>query len=479
MSHDLESYELYLELLRPALTPYYYNAPPPPPPPPTDMTSTAPKPFSLSVSSKPSTAIDRKDPTANKRSLAALGSDDEDSDHESSHRGKVQLVSGFDHQRGGALDASENGKKPASPLVIPALTNRDWRREAELRRGTKKAIYVPEEAKRGEVKEEDVREIENTGAGEMYGLQTFAKEGNEMEVDGEEEEAAPKVLTEDELAIAALMGTTKQQSDLVIAHASETNGWRDGRLDGNEDDAYRKDVSSRPDIPTLEDYAAVPVEEFGAALLRGMGWRGGEELGGKGRKPGDKSGKLRLVEKRPAFLGIGAKPVTDIPELGAWGKGDKKKHGRPDTTYIPVVKVDKRTGKIVNETAETKSNRNELERKNGSGRERSRELERNGSGRGDKKDGGQDRHSGRDRDSRRDRDPRREDDVERRRRRGRSSDRSLRNVDEYRESGRVRDRGGDRDRDRSDRKRDRDGGRNGERRRRSSRDRDYERRDRR
>jgi len=105
-------------------------------------------------------------------------------------------------------------------------------------------------------------------------------------------------------------------------------------------------VKSRPDVPSLEDYAAVPVEEFGAALLRGMGWKGGEELHDKGKSGDKKGGKLRIVEKRPAFLGLGAKPQSEIPELGTWGKGDKRKGSRrPDTTYVPVVKVSKKTGK--------------------------------------------------------------------------------------------------------------------------------------
>jgi hypothetical protein len=30
---------------------------------------------------------------------------------------------------------------------------------------------------------------------------------------------------------------------------------------------------------TLEDYEDVPVEEFGAALLRGMGWKDGQGIG--------------------------------------------------------------------------------------------------------------------------------------------------------------------------------------------------------
>lgn len=40
------------------------------------------------------------------------------------------------------------------------------------------------------------------------------------------------------------------------------------------------DVSIRPIEPTLDDYDSVPVEAFGSALLRGMGWKAGDPIGG-------------------------------------------------------------------------------------------------------------------------------------------------------------------------------------------------------
>lgn len=40
------------------------------------------------------------------------------------------------------------------------------------------------------------------------------------------------------------------------------------------------DVSIRPIEPTLDDYESVPVEAFGSALLRGMGWKAGDPIGG-------------------------------------------------------------------------------------------------------------------------------------------------------------------------------------------------------
>jgi hypothetical protein len=43
--------------------------------------------------------------------------------------------------------------------------------------------------------------------------------------------------------------------------------------------AFRDDYEKRPDETTMDDYDRVPVEEFGAALLRGLGWNEGEGIG--------------------------------------------------------------------------------------------------------------------------------------------------------------------------------------------------------
>ena len=39
-----------------------------------------------------------------------------------------------------------------------------------------------------------------------------------------------------------------------------------------ESEAFKKDVAGLPDTASLEEYAAMPVEIFGEAMLRGMGW---------------------------------------------------------------------------------------------------------------------------------------------------------------------------------------------------------------
>ncbi|RQM10547.1 hypothetical protein DD237_005183 [Peronospora effusa] len=80
---------------------------------------------------------------------------------------------------------------------------------------------------------------------------------------------------------------------------------------------YRHDVALRPDAPDVHSdvYESVPVEAFGAALLRGMGWRGDMDLDNVGEAP----------QPRHKLLGLGAtkRPGED--------KKKRKKRKKTDT----------------------------------------------------------------------------------------------------------------------------------------------------
>lgn len=70
-----------------------------------------------------------------------------------------------------------------------------------------------------------------------------------------------------------------------------------------EEDMLHHDVGTRPDEPTLHDYQSMPVEEFGAAMLRGMGWKEGMGAGKQRNGPA----QAPEVKRRAALLGLGAK----------------------------------------------------------------------------------------------------------------------------------------------------------------------------
>lgn len=83
------------------------------------------------------------------------------------------------------------------------------------------------------------------------------------------------------------------------------------------------DINVAPEEATAEEYENVPVEEFGAALLRGMGWKANNKKSLK--KMPELSGKKGL------FLGIGAKTEeADIMEELVAKKGV--------TFKVPLVK---------------------------------------------------------------------------------------------------------------------------------------------
>lgn len=245
--------------------------------------------------------------------------------------------------------------------MIHGQRNRDWREESRRKRGRNILPAEVQAARAGKVKDGEGDVL--NGGPEAYGLTFVAKDvagpvGNHnvsttttlVEAQVEEVSVAK---TEDEEALEALMGEGNKKSNLVLpaVRSEESDGgmWN-GRLAGvgiNEDDAFRTDVASRPDSASLDDYAAVPVEDFGAALLRGMGWKEGDVVG----KRKDQVSKARVVERRPALLGIGAKEVPGGvgDELGAWGKAARGKRKVEKSGYNPVILRNSKTGEMLTE----------------------------------------------------------------------------------------------------------------------------------
>lgn len=245
--------------------------------------------------------------------------------------------------------------------MIHGQKNRNWREESRRKRGRNILPAEVQAARAGKVKDCE-GDVLNGGL-EAFGL-TFVKSvepgaeasGDVSMTNGlvkaqiEEVKAAKTV---DEEALEALMGEGKKKSNLVLpavlTNENEGGMWN-GRLAGagiNEDDAFRTDVASRPDSASLDDYAAIPVEEFGAALLRGMGWKEGDVVG----KRKDQVSKARVVERRPALLGIGAKEVPGGvgDELGAWGRAARGKRKVEKSGYNPVLLRNSKTGEMLTE----------------------------------------------------------------------------------------------------------------------------------
>lgn len=100
------------------------------------------------------------------------------------------------------------------------------------------------------------------------------------------------------------------QYGLTLMEPVETNGDGGGEaprrmsLKELEDQKLREDLSNLPEEATLDRYEELPVEEFGEALLRGMGWEKGKPIGRNA-----KTVVLPLeYTRRQGKLGLGATP---------------------------------------------------------------------------------------------------------------------------------------------------------------------------
>jgi hypothetical protein len=351
--------------------------------------------------------------------------------------GATQRVSHFDRDAGGAVDDSRIVEDKC-PLVIAPQHNRDWKEASVRNKRLRYAQVADAERARNDNEEVDVEAKEASKP--VFGLNIAKRKDDEATeatnghattdgADGPQDSSGDhsnddppiKQLTADEEAMNALLGNAKQPS-LVLPAMSE-------------EQAFERDYQSAPDMASLADYDRVPVEEFGAALLRGMGWKDGE---GIGANRGKKLESTKIPKRRPALLGIGAKEEAAVAEeMGAWGKAARYggKNGEIKI-YNPVLLRDKRTGEMLTEE--------EVEKRKAQEERQKYELEF------EKKEGKRDDRNGdRDRDSRRDKERQRDDDRDRRKHED-SDEEYYRRKKEKERRRRERDDGEyDRDRDRS------------------------------
>ncbi|KAK8915600.1 hypothetical protein H634G_07836 [Metarhizium anisopliae BRIP 53293] len=310
------------------------------------------------------------------RSHAALGADS-DSDSDDDRRGRHEAITGF-----GADGAETRHKKKEDvkrEYVIERQANRDWRGEIRAQRGDNR----PAEA-RGHQHNQNgsaERAPADQDKGLSWGL--TIKEKNDQpspepqDTPSETAKEAPKPKTADDEALDALLGNKPKETRVITT----------------EDDVYKRDAATAGAASTLEDYEAMPIEEFGAALLRGMGWDG-EHRGPKSKD----------VRRRQNRLGLGAKELKGVEDLGGWNQNGAKKRSRPRLDEY---------NREQNKRKEERGREDSYKRE----RERERDRERNGHRERDR-DGDRDHHRDRrERDRDRDRGRGRHRDYDRDRRR--------------------------------------------------------------
>lgn len=362
----------------------------------------------------------------------------------------IKLTTGFGHYR-------LHEKKAQGPLVIAPLANRDWREAARARKAaTQTGRFIPgagaaQTGADGSVGGLGTRDSINSGP-QLRGIQVTKRQkrndnqvpsdNDAMEDDTNEPEAQE---SDDQRALRLLLsGEDNAQEELapIIPQLTRTL---------SEAEALKQDVQELPEQSSLDDYDRVPVSQFGAAMLRGMGWSEGNAAG-----PPRKDGKARpdvkpwLPERRTALLGIGAK------EQEVFDDGDPraKKKGKASLKYMPVAKREKEgsSREPERERVSGKSDHSEHRERDRSERESSRS-----NGRDRDRDRGDDRQRsdydnrrrGRDDDRHRDHDRSRDDDGYRRDRQDTDDPDRRDKYDRERRDGHARD-----DRDRRDNRRD-------------------------
>ncbi|GAA5981775.1 hypothetical protein JCM11641_007420 [Rhodosporidiobolus odoratus] len=264
--------------------------------------------------------------------------------------------------------AKSKHSKPASgPLVIPALPNKDWRKAAEeLRAGRnphrqKREIYLPDAGGGmrmgggGERAGPAPSAVPDANLDQMNteevvgGLEQPARRARAPEVEAQIERvrqvvqpmdvaptpsAAPE--TAEQRALRELLGgeagAGEQKKEIEAIYSAADD--RGGPI--SEDQAFKRDLDSRPDEASLDDYARMPVGNFGEAMLRGMGWQPGQAASRSGRGVVE----AHVPSSRPALLGIGAKPMAEAMGESNGNPKDKKKGSskREDMKFMPLMK---------------------------------------------------------------------------------------------------------------------------------------------
>ncbi|KAG9299022.1 hypothetical protein G9A89_020335 [Geosiphon pyriformis] len=92
----------------------------------------------------------------------------------------------------------------------------------------------------------------------------------------------------------------ERETDLILPQI-ENNYTQDKKVK-DDDEAFRCMIDSYPDEAKI-NYERIPIQEFGAALLRGMGWKPGMSIG---KNQTNKALKLYEPQHRPTHLGLGA-----------------------------------------------------------------------------------------------------------------------------------------------------------------------------
>ncbi|CAG8491276.1 7693_t:CDS:2 [Ambispora leptoticha] len=242
-----------------------------------------------------------------------------------------------------------------STLVIPPLSIPDWHERIRI-------LAAQRQNKSNQEKQPEVNQPESTQSTVSYGL-SLINGKKDIRVEDEEdvldlEEKAnhveiklspPPPQDEDQklrqLALNELMKApdfedlTEDSQNILVLPQKENNYTQETKVNADDAESFRRLIKDHPDEDKI-DYGRVPIQEFGAALLRGMGWKPGMNIG---KNQSNKAVKLYEPQHRPALLGLGASvlPTSKTQErrleIQVLKKSNKQTHEVP-VTIIPPTK---------------------------------------------------------------------------------------------------------------------------------------------
>ena len=155
-------------------------------------------------------------------------------------------------------------------------------------------------------------------------VNTNRSEGNEEEDDEATRQLIQSATHREETESQATSGFTiaaPQQNTLNVKASTIT------KSAGTDDELFRRDLSSRADDvdPTSSTYANISIGDFGGALLRGMGWKGGDTSAKKEEE----------IKARPHRLGLGATPLLP-PPTGKHGRARRPDELKKDEERVKM-----------------------------------------------------------------------------------------------------------------------------------------------
>ncbi|KAJ1044290.1 hypothetical protein NDA11_007536 [Ustilago hordei] len=290
------------------------------------------------------------------RPSAFNDSDDEDGSPQNGLSSQKEEIVSF--SRDGAQPPRAS-PKPAATLIIPVASNLDWRQDRKqrlgmlsnlqslgplvsMRRGGSSAVPGAGTSSKSKVNLD--ADAINTKE-QKRGLELPT---SRLRQDEAAEHSSADASTSDPLASTEAPTTTSQEAGthqealkaLLAGQGVGTSNTGEPLIIPQQSDPemLQHDIHSRPEAPTLDDYAATPIDQFGMALLRGMGWKEGMGAGKGGKGP------QQAVEpkKRAALLGLGAKerPAGSTSLLSSSSSRSHKPKDRRDYKYVPVTKRD-------------------------------------------------------------------------------------------------------------------------------------------